>query len=138
MSDMSDMSENDMHYSENRDERVKETGEVFTPAILVNKMLEELNYDWVKKPPKTFIDPTCGSGNFLVELAKRGIHPEFIYGVDLMEDNVKTTHKRLKEIHLKNQIPENIIDFHQNRNIIQADALTYHYNFHLHDDMDAW
>ena len=119
----------EMHYSKDRDKRVKDTGEVFTPPALVNKMLDELNYNWKKKEPRTFLDPTCGSGNFLVEIAKRGIHPEFIYGVDLMPDNITTTHKRLKEIHLRNGVKLDDITFHQNRNIVQGDALTYDYNF---------
>ena len=119
----------EMHYSKDRDSRVKDTGEVFTPPALVNKMLDELNYDWINKPKRTFLDPTCGSGNFLVELAKRGIHPEFIYGVDLMPDNIATTHKRLQEIHLQNGIKLDDIIFHHNRNIVQDDALTYDYSF---------
>ncbi len=91
----------DMHYSKDRDERVKDTGEVFTPPELVNKMLDELDYDWETLPDKTFLDPTCGSGNFLVEIAKRGVHPKNIFGVDLMDDNVETT---LDKVMLLNMI----------------------------------
>jgi type I restriction-modification system DNA methylase subunit len=109
---------------------VKDTGEIFTPPELVNKMLDELNYDWESKPPKTFLDPTCGSGNFLVEIAKRGVHPEYIYGVDLMDDNIATTKRRLKEIHLRNGVPEKEIDYHHNRNLICDDALKYDYSFY--------
>ena len=115
----------DMHYSKDRDSRVKETGEVFTPPELVNKMLNELNYDWENKPQRTFLDPTCGSGNFLVEIAKRGIHPENIYGVDLMQDNIDTTKSRLLDIHLANGVSIEDIEFHQERNLVQGDALTY-------------
>ena len=119
----------EMHYSKDRDSRVKETGEVFTPPELVNKMLDELDYDWVNKPKRTFLDPTCGSGNFLVEIAKRGIHPEFIYGVDLMQDNIDTTKLRLLNIHLANGVSIEDIEFHQERNLVQGDALTYDFSF---------
>ena len=51
----------DMHYSKDRDDRVKDTGEVFTPPELVNKMLNQLDYDWDTLPERTFLDPTCGS-----------------------------------------------------------------------------
>jgi site-specific DNA-methyltransferase (adenine-specific) len=131
----------EFHYSEDRDERVKDTGEVFTPPELVNKMLNELDYDWNQDPlksGKTFLDPTCGSGNFLVEIAKRGIQPKNIYGVDLMPDNVEITHKRLRKIFLDNGYKLEDINFHMDRNIVQGDALTYHYDFWQHDDLDEW
>jgi len=126
----------DMHYSKDRDSRVKDTGEVFTPPELVNKMLDQLDYDWETLPDRTFMDPTCGSGNFLVELAKRGVPPENIYGVDLMPDNIQTCHKRLQEIHLENGRELDNIEYHQNRNIVQGDALTYDYNFWKKPDLD--
>ena len=129
----------EMYYSKDRDSRVKDTGEVFTPPELVNKMLDELDYDWETKPPKTFLDPTCGSGNFLVEIAKRKIHPKFIYGVDLMPDNVDKTKERLTEIHLENGVPKSEIEFHQGRNIVQGDALTYNYDFWKADELlEEW
>ncbi len=130
----------EFHYSDERDKRVKETGEIFTPPDLVNKMLDELGYDWTQdhsKSKKTFLDPTMGSGNFLVEIAKRGILPENIYGVDLMEDNVQKSKERLREIYKKFNHKD--IDFHLDRNIIQADALTYDYNFWEKPDLeDEW
>jgi 2-polyprenyl-3-methyl-5-hydroxy-6-metoxy-1,4-benzoquinol methylase len=116
-----------MFYSEKRDERVKDTAEVFTPPELVNKMLDELDYDWEALPDKTFLDPTCGSGNFLVEVAKRGVHPKNIYGVDLMEDNVQMTKKRLQEIY--EEFGYTDYEEYLEKNIVQGDALTYDYNF---------
>jgi hypothetical protein len=117
------------HYSEDRDDRKKDTGEVFTPPDLVNEMLDRLNIDWCNPPQdKTFLDPTCGSGNFLIELARRRIPLENIYGVDFMSDNIETTKRRLKELYT-DKMTEKDIDFHLGRNIIEADALTYHYEF---------
>ncbi len=134
-----EVEECEFHYSEDRDERVKDTGEVFTPPELINKMLKELDVDWSNPPQdKTFLDPTCGSGNFLVELAKKGIPPMNIYGVDLMQDNVDTTHKRLTKIFLEKGNTKEDITFHLNRNVVQGDALTYSYDFWQEDKMDAW
>ena len=117
----------DHHYSPERDDRVKETAEVFTPLDRVQKMLDNLNIDWNNPPKrKKFLDPTCGSGNFLVELAKRGIPVSNLYGVDLMQDNVDTTKRRLREIYGNRKK----VNYHLERNIICADALTYHYDFH--------
>jgi type I restriction-modification system DNA methylase subunit len=76
--------------------RVKELGEVFTPAALVSEMLDKLPPDcWL--PEKTFLEPSCGTGNFLVQALERKLargHPPLqalatIYGVDIMKDNVK-------------------------------------------------
>ena len=125
------------HYSDERDKRVKETGEVFTPDALIQKMLNGTGYDWDNhNHSKTWIDPTCGSGNFLVALAKRGIQIQNLFGVDLMQDNTETTKRRLTEIYGDS---ENTT-FHLNRNIVCADALTYHYDFFEHDDLlnDEW
>jgi len=107
-------------------ERIKDNGEVFTPTKLVGNMLDNLNIDWYNPPiDKKFLDPTCGNGNFLVELLKRGIPLHNIYGVDLMEDNIKLLKQRL--IDLVEDTIENraIID----NNIRQGDTLTYDYNF---------
>ena len=88
----------ELHYSDDRDGRVQETAEFFTPSYLVQEMLNSLNVDWDNIPDETFIDPTCGSGNFLVELAKRGVHPKNIYGVDLMDDNDDTKAREMNSL----------------------------------------
>ena len=54
---------------------------------------------------KTIIDPTCGTGNFLVEIVKRkiehGVSPWqtllTTFGVDIMADNVKECRVRILE-----------------------------------------
>lgn len=82
--------------------RVKELGEVFTPAILVSDMLDKMPADsWL--PGKTWLEPSCGTGNFLVQILQRKIaagHPPLqalatIYGIDIMKDNVVESRKRL-------------------------------------------
>lgn len=84
-------------------ERVKKTGEVFTPTSLVIDMLKQIDVNSFA-PGKTVIDPACGDGQFLVpvkwlKVLHFGMSEEDaikdIYGVDIMEDNVKTCKERL-------------------------------------------
>ena len=84
-------------------ERVKKTGEIFTPTDLVIKILQKTD---IKEfaPGKTIIDPTCGDGQFLVPVKwLKVLHFNMteedalkdIYGVDIMRDNVDLCKKRL-------------------------------------------
>lgn len=83
-------------------DRVKALGEVFTPTILVKEMLDALPAEcWL--PHKTFLEPSCGNGNFLVAILQRKLqagHPplqalQTIWGVDIMNDNVVESRKRM-------------------------------------------
>ena len=94
----------------NRQERNKKTAEVFTPDSLVNKMLNKLPKE-VWKKDKTFLDPACGNGQFLIHVLYRKIQKhnknyplslklastllQTIYGVDIMQDNITETRLRL-------------------------------------------
>ena len=110
--------------------RVKATGEVFTPTLLVQEVLNQLPQDLFINPTKTFLDPACGDGQFLSEVLIRklenGIDFETalstIYGVDLMPDNVKLTQDRLLcgQEHLRHIVE---------KNIVEADGLEYKYLF---------
>ena len=86
------------------DARIKSTGEVFTPMELVYEMIDRIPPDVMLDKTKTFLDNSCGCGNFLVGLYQRlclqyhHTHDEAInrlYGVDFMLDNVKETCKNL-------------------------------------------
>ena len=110
--------------------RVKATGEVFTPTDLVRQVLESLPLEVFTDPTKTFLDNSCGDGQFLSEVLicklENGIDFETalstIYGVDLMPDNVKLCQDRLLcgQEHLRHIVE---------KNIVCADALTYNYCF---------
>lgn len=84
-------------------ERIKQTGEVFTPLPLVDEILDKLPQELFKDPTKTFLDPACGDGNFLVRVVAykifHGSTPkqalETTYGVDIMEDNIVHCKERL-------------------------------------------
>lgn len=116
--------------------RVKQTAEVFTPTDLVIEMLdrlEENDNELFTNPTKTFLDPSCGDGQFLSEVVIRKMERSgctleqalsTTYGVELMEDNVKLCKERLAGPNPTPQILE-ILD----RNIVCADALMYHYRF---------
>ena len=87
-------------------ERIKKTGEVFTPLHLVSEMLDKLPEDQWADSSKTFIDPACGNGNFLVEVVRRkiesGAQPLHAlmttYGVDIMPDNITECQQRLVRV----------------------------------------
>ena len=113
--------------------RVKETAEVFTPTPLVQEMLDKLPQELFEDFTKTFLDPSCGDGQFLSEVVIRKMERSHCtleqalsttYGVELMEDNVKLCKERLAGPTPTQQIWD-ILD----RNIVCADALTYHYRF---------
>jgi len=53
-------------------DRVRDLGEVFTPAATVQTMLDLLPAGmWVPHPAPTFLEPACGDGNFLVAILDR-------------------------------------------------------------------
>ena len=85
-------------------ERVKETGEVFTPTDLVVEILMGMPTSMFA-PGKTVIDPACGDGQFLMAVKWLKVIEfnmsqdealEDIYGVDIMRDNVDLCKKRLE------------------------------------------
>ena len=83
--------------------RVKATGEVFTPTALVQEILEKIPLHQFTDPTKTFLDPSCGDGQFLSEIVilkmQNGSTYEqalgTTYGVDLMPDNCRECIRRL-------------------------------------------
>ena len=124
------------------DLRIKATGEVFTPAPLVQEVLDQLPITVFTNPTKTFCDPSCGDGQFLGEVLIRKMEHgatfeqalSTVYGVDLMEDNVRLCRERLLcgQQHLKHIVE---------RNIVCHDALTYDYSFNgtnLNEDEVQW
>ena len=51
-------------------QRVADHGEVFTPPWMVEAMLDLVN-DETERIDSRFLEPACGSGNFLVRILKR-------------------------------------------------------------------
>jgi hypothetical protein len=118
--------------------RVKSTGEIFTPTPLVQEILDQLHCDTFTNTTKTFLDPSCGDGQFLGEVLIRKMENgstfeqalSTIYGVDLMEDNVELCRERLL-------CGREDLRYIVEQNIVCADGLRYHYRFdgsHPYDD----
>jgi len=88
-----------------REKRRKQTAEVFTPNSLVNEMLDKLP-DEVWEGEKTYLDPACGNGNFLIHILWRKISKghdsaqalKTLYGLDIMKDNIRECRLRLLKI----------------------------------------
>lgn len=83
-------------------ERKQVLGEVFTPLPLVDEILHKLPEEtWT--PDKTYLDPSCGDGNFLVRVIAFKIFNgstveqalSTTYGVDLMADNINHCKQRV-------------------------------------------
>ena len=90
-------------------QRVADHGEVFTPAWMVEAMLD-LVKDETERIDSRFLEPACGSGNFLVQVLRRKLaaveikygrsafekrHYALlalmcIYGIELLADNNAT------------------------------------------------
>ena len=125
--------------------RIKETAEVFTPTSLVQEMLdklEETDSKLFSNPNKTFLDPSCGDGQFLSEVVIRKMERSgctleqalsTTYGVELMKDNVKLCKERLAGLNHTMKILK-ILD----KNIVCADALTYDYSFGEPVGIEKW
>jgi hypothetical protein len=116
--------------------RIKQTAEVFTPTSLVQEMLDKLeeeNPTLFSDPTNTFLDNSCGDGQFLSEVVIRKMERSgctleqslsTTYGVEFMEDNVNECKKRLAGPEPTDEIWEIL-----NKNIVHHDALTYDYKF---------
>ncbi len=109
---------------ERSNERIDETGEVFTPLELCRKMVSEIPEEVLINPESTFLDNSAGNGNFLIALKEEllkyhdqeHILNHMIYAVELMEDNRKELCERLGVS----------VD---HPHYVCADALAYDYTF---------
>jgi type II restriction/modification system DNA methylase subunit YeeA len=133
--------------------RVADHGEVFTSEREVNAMLDLVKQE-TKRIDSRFLEPACGTGNFLVEVLERKLEVvkkkykksqlEFeryailalssIYGVDILQDNVQMCRDRLLGIFTRYYLgnykkkfkPEllEVAEFILSRNIVWGDALS--------------
>ena len=68
----------------------KQKGAYYTPADTVNRLLDCLQAD-TDFSGKTFMDPCCGTGNFLIGLRRRYVSTAQLYGADIDEISVLLT-----------------------------------------------
>ena len=77
------------------DDRIDETGEVFTPLELCAEMVSEIPKSTLKDNNSTFLDNSAGCGNFLLALQTEllkyhdltHINDNMLFAVELMPDN---------------------------------------------------
>lgn len=129
--------------------RVADHGEVFTPAWLVDAMLN-LVKDETDRIDSRFLEPACGIGNFLVRVLQRKLaavevkfgKSEFqrrhyallavmcTYGIELLEDNIAECRANMLEV-LSDYLNVDATDdlyraasFVLSQNIVHGDTLT--------------
>ena len=111
---------------EHTDEAISQRGEVFTPTALATEMLNELPPKLFTDRTKTFLDNSCGNGQFLFAVLERKIQNgiahkdalQSIYGVELDSKNAEECRLRLLGGSKSKELRA-IVD----HNIICADAL---------------
>lgn len=130
-------------------QRVADHGEVFTPHWMVEAMLDLVKGE-TERIDSRFLEPACGSGNFLVQVLQRKLSAvelkygksDFekrhyalfglmcIYGVELLPDNIVECRENLLEIFAEylnlNETDDlyRAADFVLSQNLIHGDALT--------------
>jgi hypothetical protein len=130
-------------------QRVADHGEVFTPEWLVEDMLNLVG-DESERIDSRFLEPACGSGNFLVKVLERKLicvdnkfgKSDFerrnysllglmcIYGIELLSDNIVECRKNMLEIfsaYLSITEDDDLCraaSFVLRQNIVHGDALT--------------
>lgn len=130
-------------------QRVASHGEVFTPAWMVEAMLD-LVKDETERIDSRFLEPACGSGNFIVQILRRKLavvelkygDTDFerqhyallalmcIYGIELLEDNIAECRANALEIcaeYLNLDETDNLYQaasYVMTQNLVHGDALT--------------
>lgn len=133
--------------------RVADHGEVYTAEREVKAMCDLVN-DETQRLDSRFLEPACGTGNFLVEILQRKLkvlesgysksifdYEKYsvvvigsLYGVELLQDNVETCRKRLFDLWQKSYVSlfkkkinlpfYKVIEFVLEKNIVCGNALT--------------
>jgi len=129
--------------------RVADHGEVFTPAWMVDAMLD-LVKDESERIDSRFLEPACGSGNFIVKVLQRklaAVERKFgksdfekqhyallalmcIYGIELLADNIAECRANMLDIlteYLNIDESDDLCraaTFVLSQNLVYGDALT--------------
>ncbi|MDQ2843758.1 MAG: SAM-dependent methyltransferase [Acidobacteriota bacterium] len=130
-------------------QRVAEHGEVFTPAWMVEAMLDLVKGE-TGRIDSRFLEPACGSGNFLVPTLRRklaAVELKFgksaferqhyallatmcIYGIELLSDNIAECRANVLGVFAEYLNLEESDDLHRaashvvSQNLVHGDALT--------------
>ncbi|MBT8421363.1 MAG: SAM-dependent methyltransferase [Gammaproteobacteria bacterium] len=129
-------------------QRVADHGEVFTPAWMVEAMLDLVKEE-SERIDSRFLEPACGSGNFLVQVLKRklvAVQCKFgksafekqhyallalmsIYGIELLADNIAECRANMLDIltdYLNLDASDNLYraaSYVLSQNLVHGDAL---------------
>ena len=129
--------------------RVADHGEVFTPSWLVEAMLDLVKHE-TERIDSRFLEPACGSGNFLIRILQRKLaavelkfgksdfekrHYALLavmctYGIELLEDNIAECRANMLEILAEYLNLKDIDDLYRaafyvlTQNLVHGDALT--------------
>ncbi len=130
-------------------QRVADHGEVFTPAWMVEAMLDLVKGE-TERIDSRFLEPACGSGNFLVHVLRRKLsavelkygQSDFekrhyallglmcIYGIELLSDNIVECRANLLDIFVEYLGLDEADDLYRaasfvlSVNLVHGDALT--------------
>jgi hypothetical protein len=130
-------------------QRVADHGEVFTPAWMVDAMLD-LVKDESERIDSRFLEPACGSGNFIVKVLQRKLatvelkfgKSDFekqhyallalmcIYGIELLADNIAECRANMLDILAEYLNIDESDDLYRaatyvlSQNLVHGDALT--------------
>lgn len=130
-------------------QRVADHGEVFTPAWMVEAMLDLVESE-SQRIDSRFLEPACGTGNFLIPVLRRklaAVELKFgksdfekrhyallgvmcVYGIELLEDNIRECRKNMLAIladyigHEEEDDLSRAAAYVLSQNIVEGDALT--------------
>jgi len=134
-------------------DRVAQYGEVLTPKHIVNAMFDLVKQE-TERIDSRFLEPACGTGNFLIEILERKLRVvesrysanqleyeryavlavSSIYGIELLEDNAAECRKRLFAVFdaaytrlfqsKARELCRETVRYILKKNIINGDALT--------------
>ena len=134
-------------------QRVADHGEVFTPAWMVEAMLDLVKGE-TERIDSRFLEPACGSGNFIVQILRRKLaavqlkygKSDFerqhyalyglmcIYGIELLADNIAECRANMLEVFAEYLSLDEADDLYQaathalSENLVHGDALTMRSN----------
>lgn len=130
-------------------QRVADHGEVFTPPWMVEAMLDLVKPE-TERIDARFLEPACGSGNFIVQILRRKLaavelkygKSDFerrhyallglmcIYGIELLADNISECRANVLEVFADYLQLDEADDLHRaasyvlQQNLVHGDALT--------------
>lgn len=129
-------------------QRVADHGEVFTPDWLVQAMLDQVRGE-AERIDSRFLEPACGSGNFIVPVLRRklwAVEQKFtsdfevrhyallalmcIYGIELLPDNISECRANMLEVLVDELGIVETDDLHRaaayvlSQNLVHGDAMT--------------